>query len=80
MINLDYEKFILRGSTLKNTEWIIGMVCYTGHDTKILKNTHKTKMKKSELEHFINKLIIIIFVLELAGCFAMAYFAEQWES
>ena len=79
MIHLDYEKFILRGSTLKNTEWIIGMVVYTGHDTKILKNTNKTKMKKSYLEHLINTLIIVIFLLELIGCFAMAYFAERWE-
>ena len=55
------------------------MIVYTGHDTKILKNTHKTKMKKSELEHLINTLIIVIFSIELLGCFAMAYYAEQWE-
>ena len=79
MINLDYEKFILRGSTLKNTEWIIGMVVYTGHDTKILKNTHKTVMKKSALEYLINVLIIVIFVIEVLGCFAMAWYADQWE-
>ena len=36
-------------------------------------------MKKSYLEHLINTLIIVIFLLELVGCFAMAYFAEQWE-
>ena len=79
MINLDYEKFILRGSTLKNTDWIIGMVVYTGHDTKILKNTNKTQMKKSYLEHLINTLIIVIFLVELVGCFVMAYFGKQWE-
>ena len=36
IINLDYNNFLLRGSILKNTEWIIGMVVYTGHDTKIM--------------------------------------------
>ena len=39
LINLDYNQFILRGSTLKNTEWVIGMVVYSGHDTKIMKNS-----------------------------------------
>ena len=76
MINLDYEKFLLRGCTLKNTDWIIGMVVYTGHDTKILKNTHKTEMKKSYLEHLINTLIIVIFLIEMIGCFVMAYFSK----
>ena len=80
MITLDYEKFILRGSTLKNTDWIIGMVVYTGHDTKILKNTNKTKMKRSYLEHLINTLIIVIFLVELVGCFIMAYYGKLWES
>ena len=80
MINLDYEKFLLRGCTLKNTDWIIGMVVYTGHDTKILKNTQKTEMKKSYLEHLINTLIIVIFLIELIGCFVMAYFSKLWEN
>ena len=80
MINLDYEKFLLRGCTLKNTDWIIGMVVYTGHDTKILKNTNKTEMKKSYLEHLINTLIIVIFLIEMVGCFVMAYFSKLWEN
>ena len=80
MINLDYEKFLLRGCTLKNTDWIIGMVVYTGHDTKILKNTNKTEMKKSYLEHLINTLIIVIFLIEVVGCFVMAYFSKLWEN
>ena len=80
MINLDYEKFLLRGCTLKNTDWIIGMVVYTGHDTKILKNTNKTEMKKSYLEHLINTLIIVIFLIEMIGCFVMAYFSKLWEN
>ena len=49
-------------------------------DTKILKNTNKTKMKKSYLEHLINTLIIMIFLVEMVGCFVMAYFGKHWES
>lgn len=30
MISLDQSNFILRGCSLKNTGWILGLVCYTG--------------------------------------------------
>ena len=55
LINLDYNQFILRGSTLKNTEWVIGMVVYTGHESKIMKNSQHAKLKFSEMEHMLNK-------------------------
>ena len=31
------NQFLLRGSILTNTDWIIGMIIYAGHDTKIIK-------------------------------------------
>lgn len=30
-VPLDPEQLLLRGSALRNTEWIIGIVVYTGH-------------------------------------------------
>jgi phospholipid-transporting ATPase len=41
---------LLRGSSLKNTEWIYGVIVYTGHETKIMKNSVKSKAKLSKLE------------------------------
>ena len=35
------SQFMLRGSILSNTDWIIGMIIYAGHDTKIIKNMGK---------------------------------------
>ena len=29
---------IIKGTTLKNTDWVIGMVVYAGNDTKIIKS------------------------------------------
>lgn len=29
---------LFKGTILKNTEWIIGLTIYTGHDSKIMKN------------------------------------------
>ena len=76
LINLDYNQFILRGSTLKNTEWVIGMVVYSGHDTKIMKNSQHAVMKSSEMEHMLNKFILVTFLIQLISCLFLGYFAD----
>lgn len=40
-IQLTAKNLLLRGSTLKNVEWVIGLVVYTGEDTKIMRNGSK---------------------------------------
>ena len=47
---IDEQNFILRGCSLKNTEWIYGLVVYTGFDTKIMLNSTKSRPKHSTLE------------------------------
>ncbi len=38
---LDPDQILLKGSTLRNTEWLIGVCVFTGHDTKIMKNSSR---------------------------------------
>ena len=46
---------MLRGSSLKITQWVYGIVVYTGQETKIKQNDHKkTKLKKSKMEKAMN--------------------------
>lgn len=40
-IPLNNDNIILRGCTLKNTNFIRGIVVYTGHNTKIMLNNIK---------------------------------------
>ena len=35
-IPLGTDQILLRGSQLKNTIWIYGIVIYSGHDTKLM--------------------------------------------
>ena len=50
---LNPDNLLLRGSRLKNTDYVYGCAVYTGQETKISKN-HKTgKAKFSKIEKFI---------------------------
>jgi hypothetical protein len=44
------DQFMLRGAVLSNTDYIIGLVVYAGHDTKLLKNIGKNKYKQTHIE------------------------------
>ena len=62
-ISLTYEQFLLRGSSLRNTDWIYGVVTYPGHDTKIMRNSVGARSKHSRVEQLTNLNIILIFAL-----------------
>ncbi|EFA77251.1 hypothetical protein PPL_12462 [Heterostelium album PN500] len=44
---LNVEQLLVRGTQLKNTKWIYGVVVYTGHETKYMLNTMATPSKKN---------------------------------
>ena len=60
---LNIKQLLLRGSSLVNTKWIIGIVVYTGLDTKIMKNAENGKVKTSKVEIITNRLIIFILLV-----------------
>lgn len=49
-IPLSMENLVLRGTRLKNTEFIYGIVVYTGKDTRLARNSEKTQAKFSTVE------------------------------
>lgn len=61
----DNQNFILRGCSLRNTKHVFGLVCYNGHDTKIMLNSVKARAKKSKVELIMNRQIIVVFVLQV---------------
>ena len=70
--SLEITNIIKKGSSLKNTEFVIGLVIYTGHDTKLMMNQIKGKRKYSDLENKMYKHIIMIFFFLVLLCFLCA--------
>mmetsp|Transcript_3683 Transcript_3683/g.9267 ORF Transcript_3683/g.9267 Transcript_3683/m.9267 type:complete len:1125 (-) Transcript_3683:205-3579(-) len=62
---VDNENILLRGSTLRNTEWVIGQIVYTGPQSKIMMNAQKGRQKRSNVEDVVNLLLIGILLFEL---------------
>ena len=67
-IPLDAKQLLLKGAKLRNTSWIIGIVVYTGHNCKIMKNSKEPVTKYSSVELLMNKALIFIFILQAFLC------------
>lgn len=75
---LNYDNFLVRGSSLRNTDWILGAVTFTGHETRIMMNSTRTRPKKSRLELLTGWYIFYIFLLECFCCFIAAVYEVSW--
>jgi phospholipid-transporting ATPase len=73
-IELTHKNLLLRGSILKNTQFVIGLVCYTGHRTKIMMNTTDSVENISKVENRLNKFIFGILIFECICCGLSAAF------
>ena len=71
-IPLDAKQLLLKGAKLRNTSWIIGIVVYTGHNCKIMKNAKDPVTKYSSVELLMNKALICIFILQAIFCIIAA--------
>ncbi|GAA5950524.1 hypothetical protein JCM21900_001216 [Sporobolomyces salmonicolor] len=57
---------LLRGTVVRNTQWVIGVVCMTGRDTKIVLNSGGTPSKRSKVERQMNPMVFLnLFLLAL---------------
>ncbi|KAJ2929330.1 hypothetical protein H1R20_g7765, partial [Candolleomyces eurysporus] len=69
---VDMQNVLLRGTVLRNTKWIIGVVIFTGADTRIVMNAGGTPSKRSKVERqmnpqvFINLLILALMAIACA--------------
>ncbi len=60
---LNAENILLRGAMLRNTEWVVGVACFTGADTKLVMNSVATPSKFSQLDMLINRTVVLILAI-----------------
>ncbi|XP_071756359.1 putative phospholipid-transporting ATPase IA isoform X4 [Centroberyx gerrardi] len=60
------DQILLRGAQLRNTQWVHGIVVYTGHDTKLMQNSTRPPLKLSNVERITNFQILVLFGCLLA--------------
>ncbi|KAI1082393.1 phospholipid-translocating P-type ATPase [Whalleya microplaca] len=57
---LNPEQLLLRGATLRNTPWVHGIVVFTGHETKLMRNATATPIKRTKVERQLNMLVLAL--------------------
>ncbi|KAG6835961.1 hypothetical protein H0H93_012827 [Arthromyces matolae] len=60
---VDLSVTLLRGCILRNTRWAIGVVLFTGQDSKVVLNSGDTPSKRSKVERQMNPLVIANLVI-----------------
>lgn len=55
------DNLLMRATRLKNTPWAVGVIVYTGAETKVMMNATKATLKRSAVEIRLNKMIVVLF-------------------
>ncbi|NXD85319.1 AT8B3 ATPase, partial [Halcyon senegalensis] len=76
--SLDSKRILLRGCKLRNTDVCYGLVIYAGFDSKIMRNCGKIKHKKTKLDHMMDRLVIMIFLMLLVTSLCLAFASGFW--
>ncbi|KAI9355344.1 hypothetical protein DFJ73DRAFT_825210 [Zopfochytrium polystomum] len=81
-IPLEPAQLLLRGAMLRNTRWVYGVVVFTGHETKLMKNSTKTPIKSTKVERYVNTQIVFLFIilLSMAVICSFGMFVRQLNS
>lgn len=75
---LTINNLLLRGCQLKNTEFVYGLVVYTGAETKIVLNSKKPPSKQSNLFKKMNRMLYTVFAFLGVICISFAAGSIAW--
>uniref|UniRef100_A0A8B9ICI4 Phospholipid-transporting ATPase n=1 Tax=Anser brachyrhynchus TaxID=132585 RepID=A0A8B9ICI4_9AVES len=76
---LDADKILLRGCKVRNTDFCHGVVIFAGADTKIMKNSGKTKFKRTKIDSLMNYMVYTIFLVLILLSAGLAIGHTYWE-
>ena len=71
--DITIKEFILKGSVLRNSNWIIGVIVYTGMNNKIILNSKTPRTKVSQVEQNMNNYLIYVFICLIICCLISSF-------
>ncbi|XP_018331633.1 probable phospholipid-transporting ATPase IA isoform X4 [Agrilus planipennis] len=74
------DQLLLRGAVLRNTSWVFGLVIYTGHETKLMRNSTRAPLKRSTVDKLTNLQILLLFGILLTMCIVCSVCNEMWSN
>lgn len=75
---LKFNQLCLRACQLRNTKWTIGVVIFTGHETKVRQNSQKERFKRSNVDLIVDKMLYFIFLIQFVICTIAAIMYFSW--
>ncbi|XP_039266166.2 phospholipid-transporting ATPase IB-like isoform X2 [Styela clava] len=73
------DQILLRGAMLRNTQWVFGIVVYTGHDTKLMMNANRAPLKMSNVDKTTNMQIWFLMIILIVISLTSAIGSEIWK-
>ncbi|KAG7509662.1 putative phospholipid-transporting ATPase VD [Solea senegalensis] len=77
-VGLHNNNLLLRSCTIRNTETVIGIVIYAGHETKAMMNNSGPRYKCSHLEKRLNTDVLWCVALLIIMCLTAAVGHALW--
>ncbi|XP_061877847.1 phospholipid-transporting ATPase IB isoform X3 [Entelurus aequoreus] len=74
------DQVLLRGAQIRNTQWVVGIVVYTGHDSKLMQNSTKAPLKRSNVERVTNMQILVLLGILLVMALISSVGAAIWNT
>ncbi|SCV68524.1 BQ2448_645 [Microbotryum intermedium] len=71
-VPLGPDQILLRGAQLRNTAWMYGLVVFTGHETKLMRNATAAPIKRTAMERMVNVQILFLLAILMALSIACA--------
>ncbi|RNE99704.1 putative phospholipid transporting ATPase-like protein, partial [Trypanosoma conorhini] len=80
LVPLGIDQLLPRGCVIRNTEWVLCVVIYTGRNTKMLLNLRPKPMKMSVVARRINILNCFLLVVHQSFLFCLCGLAVMWRN
>ncbi|RQM08863.1 hypothetical protein DD237_000600 [Peronospora effusa] len=77
--SITMDNLVLRGSDSRNAEWTLGLVIYTGKETKVQMNSVVVPLKRSFVEKTLDTMFVLVLMLLFGISIACTLGNNNWD-